>query len=444
MTRKTTTTKFVLSLSALTLIITGTVLYASPLNPPAGPVASTFKTLFEVEPRIAINATNTPGDADSLFKITQPGSYYLTGNITGVVGKHGIEIVASGVTLDLNGFDLAGFAGMGPFDGVSVTVGGLSNIAVVNGSVRNWGDEGVSLGTTDAINCRVEGVLVAGNMGLGIHTGTGGMVSNCTAYQNTQNGIDAGSGGSVSNCKSSFNTGVGIVSGNGCTVSNCTTFYNASFGIVAGAGCTISNCTAHQNAISGIAASFGCTISNCSAYVNTGAGITTSANCTISNCTVYGNTGPGINAFDGSTITNCSVNNNHGRGISAGNGCQITGCLTRNNQSDGISVNFSCTVSGNTCNGDGTAAGIQGGIRVLGQANRIEGNNVTYADSGLLVESGGNIIVRNTVKGCTLNWSIVAGNAYGAIVATPAGAAVNGNAAAASLGSTDPNANFSY
>ena len=50
-----------------------------PLAPP-GAAAPTTKTLDQVEPRIAINSTNTPGDADSLYKITQPGSSYLTGN----------------------------------------------------------------------------------------------------------------------------------------------------------------------------------------------------------------------------------------------------------------------------------------------------------------------------------------------------------------------------
>ncbi|MCH8150310.1 MAG: hypothetical protein IH987_20420, partial [Planctomycetes bacterium] len=38
---------------------------AGNLNPPSGPVTPTMKTLTEVEPRIAINATNTPGDASS-------------------------------------------------------------------------------------------------------------------------------------------------------------------------------------------------------------------------------------------------------------------------------------------------------------------------------------------------------------------------------------------
>src|SRR5881392_43776 len=98
-------------------ILAAAVLHAGPLNPPAGPVASSYKTLTEVEPRTAISAANTPGDSDSLFKITQPGSYYLTGNIQGVSGKHGVEIAASGVTLDLNGFDLLGAPGS--LDGVS-------------------------------------------------------------------------------------------------------------------------------------------------------------------------------------------------------------------------------------------------------------------------------------------------------------------------------------
>src|SRR6185369_7398513 len=94
----------------LVAAIVATVVWvnAGNLNPPAGPVASTMKTLSEVEPRIPINATTTPGDADSIFRITQPGSYFLTGNITGVNGKHGIEVAASSVTIDMRGFDLVG------------------------------------------------------------------------------------------------------------------------------------------------------------------------------------------------------------------------------------------------------------------------------------------------------------------------------------------------
>ena len=151
--------------SIAALIACTGLLVAGPLNPPAGPVTSTYKTLAEVEPRIAINASNTPGDpigdaSPSLFKITQPGSYYLTGNITGVVGRHGIEIAASGVTINLNGFEATGVPGS--FAGVATTVAGLRNISVTNGSVRGWGASGVDLFANSASNCDVSNIRASG------------------------------------------------------------------------------------------------------------------------------------------------------------------------------------------------------------------------------------------------------------------------------------------
>src|SRR5262252_4521225 len=90
----------------LLLVLAASVALAGPLNPPPGPVASSYKTLTEVEPRTAINAANTPGDSGCLFKITQPGSYYLAANVQGVAGKSGIDIASGNVTIDLNGFSL--------------------------------------------------------------------------------------------------------------------------------------------------------------------------------------------------------------------------------------------------------------------------------------------------------------------------------------------------
>jgi hypothetical protein len=55
------------------ILLQSAVVMAGPLTPPAGPIAATMKTISEVEPRTAINAVNTPGDANSLYKITQPG-----------------------------------------------------------------------------------------------------------------------------------------------------------------------------------------------------------------------------------------------------------------------------------------------------------------------------------------------------------------------------------
>ena len=80
---------------ALALSASAGLLIAGPLTPPAGPVGPTYKTLSEVEPRTALNAANTPGDASNLFIISQPGSYYLTGPIS--TGLTAIRITPRGI-----------------------------------------------------------------------------------------------------------------------------------------------------------------------------------------------------------------------------------------------------------------------------------------------------------------------------------------------------------
>ena len=88
------------------------------LTPPGTP-APTMKSLDQVEPRTIVNAANTPGNSANTFIISSPGSYYLTGNLTGASGKHGISIQADDVTLDLNGFAIISGGG-GAFRGVNV------------------------------------------------------------------------------------------------------------------------------------------------------------------------------------------------------------------------------------------------------------------------------------------------------------------------------------
>jgi len=353
---------------------------AGNLNPPVGPVAPTHKTLTEVEPRIAVNATTTPGDADSLYKITQPGSYYLTGNIQGVVGKHGVEIATSGVTLDLNGFELRGTAGS--LDGVSATVIGLTCVKVLNGSVRSWGEDGVDLGAIGVNNCRVEGVLASGNAGYGIVVGQSSIVSHCSA---------------------SLNTASGFLAGDGCTLSDCSASSNANNGFIAKNGCALAGCSANNNAIHGITAINGCTVSNCAAYHNTT---------------------NGINATLGSAVVDCS---------------------SKGNTENGIECFRDCVIRGNTCDANGSS-GDGAGIQVGDLGNRIEGNNCTGADRGIGVNGAGNIIFKNTCSGNTIDWVIPANNVFGPIIdrRSPASAAVSGFSSASSLGSTDPNANFSY
>ncbi|MBL8760391.1 MAG: right-handed parallel beta-helix repeat-containing protein, partial [Phycisphaerae bacterium] len=275
---------------------------AGPLDPPAGSVASTYKTLSEVEPRIAINATNTPGDASSVYRIAQPGSYYLTANLTGVTGKHGIEIAVSGVTIDLNGFDVVGVTGS--LDGIATVASSLRNITIRNGSVRNWGDDGIDLfsGTTKV--ARVEGVHSTGNVAYGIRLGDAGLASDCHASYNGESGISGAL--TVIGCVARNNTQYGISIVNGGTIANSSALTNTNYGIYAANGCTITNCTARGN----------------------GDGMIAFGESLIQGCTAVANTGDGINGQQGTTILDC---------VSSENGA------------DGIIVLNMSLVRGNTC-----------------------------------------------------------------------------------------------
>jgi hypothetical protein len=350
---------------------------AGPLDPPAGPIAPTPGP----EPRIAINATNTPGDADSLFKITQPGSYYLTGNIAADSSRHGIEIAASGVTVDLSGFDLVGIFGFGAFDGVNVSIAGARNIALRNGSIRNWGGQGIDFGTAVAVNCRIDDVRVSGNNSTGIFVGNSTSLSNCSASFNGANGFGVGSGNILTSCLATSNASNGFAAGDGNTLSGCSASGNNANGITVGNGGIVSNCTASSNATNGINAGGGAII-GCTSHLNGLNGIFSSSGSFIS-----GNT--------------CTNNGNTGSGA----GIHTTGGESR--------------IENNNCNF------ADRGIDVDAPGNIILRNSCTGNSTNWTIVAG-------NVVGPILDRT------------TPGSAAINGNSAPDSTGSAHPNANFSH
>jgi parallel beta helix pectate lyase-like protein len=321
---------------------------AGSLDPPGTP-GPTMRTLTEVEPRTPISALP--------FTITQPGSYYLTGNLSGSVG---ITINADDVTLDLGGFALTGVGAAG--SGVSVqSPGNRKNLAVVNGTIRGWGERGVS--ALNVTNSRLHGLRAYGNGSTGIYFGQGA-IEDCVAQSNGGGGIVSYS--VVHNSVALQNTGTGI------------------------SGFVIDGCVARQNTGAGIAA--------------------IDASVTITACTSRENGGDGFTVFAG-TITNCSAFNNGndldgGNGINAFGACTIRGCTVAGNHGDGIQVSEQALVIDNTCAYNGTGSGIVGsGIHATGSRNRIESNHVTNGpgndDFGITADSslGGNLILRNSVGG---------------------------------------------
>ena len=129
---------------------------------------------------------------------------------------------------------------------------GLTNIAVVRGSVRNWGDEGVDLGTSSAINSRVEGVLAHGNAGSGIHAGSSSTVTNCLANGNSANGITVVATCTVSNCSAVTNAQHGIQAFDSCSVTGCTSAANGFDGIRVQNSCRVTDNMCTNNGTAGL------------------------------------------------------------------------------------------------------------------------------------------------------------------------------------------------
>jgi parallel beta-helix repeat protein len=252
MTFKTMMTSRALRVAAPCVALAGVgavVLRAGPLNPPAGAVSPTYKTLTEVEPRTAISDANTPGDADSRFLINQSGSYYLTGNVNGVSGKHGIEITASNVTLDLAGFSLLGVTGA--LDGVHVTGSGRHAIVVRNGTASNWPGDGFDWG--NSFSYEATNLHAHDNVGIGILGAYNGHIRHCAARSNGSHGIWGGDPSVIDSCVAVFNGGAGIRAPFGeSTITNCSAEVNTGPGIEVSDGCVVSGNQCSRNSASGI------------------------------------------------------------------------------------------------------------------------------------------------------------------------------------------------
>ena len=332
---------------------------AGSLEPP-GPPAPTMKSLQQVEPRIPI--TSLP------FVISAPGSYYVTGNLTGVSGQNGISIGASFVSIDLNGFTLTGVPGSA--SGIEAGAN-TKHITIGNGAVRSWGGSGIQL--TDTIQAQVHDMRADGNVGWGVAVGPHSIVRATTAAANV-NGIYALTGSAVVGC-TAINNQTGIfLTGHG-TVSDSTASSN-TVGFLVDTGSTATDCAASSNAVAG------------------------------------------FSLGSGSRVTHSAARQNQVGILAAGTtGVSIEECTANSNTDDGIQVSARARVVGNVAH-----LNTNDGIEATGNQNQIEDNEVTVNGTGIRLTAGtsGNLIVRNNAGNNTVEYSIPGGQKLGPISTDPA------------------------
>jgi len=293
-----------------------------------------------VDGRIEINQARalaggvTPGDTPGFpVTLSTRGSYVLTSNLTVTdPASDGIQATVNGVTIDLNGFEVAGpvvCTGLG--SAISCGFGAGAGIflgydsKVHDGRVRGFGLYGVAMSGQG----QVRRLIIESN-GVAINVGSGGRstISETIAFQN-ENGIGAFDESLIE---------ASIASSNG------TSGFNVSDATVVG-------CTAHDNGTAGIA-THGSVIRDSSAYLNEGIGIGVGEGSLVSDNTAYENGDDGIDAFAGSTVQRNSVRANTGTGlILSSDASYRENTVSGNGGTVGF---FGINMGANSCNGTAT------------------------------------------------------------------------------------------
>lgn len=273
----------------LTALVLAVVVWvnAGSLTPPMGPVSPTMKDLATVEPRTPI--VSLP------HMIGGPGSYYVTRDLTGTVGQHGIIIASSDVSLDLRGFTLHGIPGS--LNGIHVS-GARSRIKLENGIVTGWGVDGINTQTSDKTQIIMFMVKDCG--GSGVSTNGGATVLYMSSNNNQGPGLVLGDKCICKDAECCGNGQDGIRTGSGCKIEDCVTSSNDDNGITAGAGSIVTICDAQMNGADGIEAAVGSSVTNCNVRSNTVNGIEAAGQCLVLNNNASANA-MGIRVFSSST-----------------------------------------------------------------------------------------------------------------------------------------------
>jgi len=360
----------------LSAALTASGAFAGQLAPPAGPVTPTGR----FGPSTEINAHNTPGDADSTYKITQQGSYYLAGNVAGQDGRYGIEIAVPNVVIDMRGHAMLGLVFLGSaLDAIHVSAADADGVVIRNGTLRAWAGDGID--ATSARSILIEDVDASLCGGHGFHMGDGAHLVRCHAIANGLDGVFA-----------------------------------------SGTGAVLEACVARENTEHGFHATLdaGVLARGCHAIANGDSGFDLGRGAAVIECSAISNQFNGIEIGQGAVI-NCVARDNLIDGIYGGSDSRIVGNTCNQNGKDGIEVTSDCLITHNSCNENGQVfAGA--GIRVLNDSNRIDSNHAVENDTGFRIDGLGNLIIRNSASLNTTNFFIAVPNDAAPQASSPVGA----------------------
>ncbi|MEL6330205.1 MAG: right-handed parallel beta-helix repeat-containing protein [Planctomycetota bacterium] len=320
------------------------------VQPPAGPVADSGKSIDEAEPRIPLTQETAPGNASTEFFIARSGSYYLTRNeTTATPNRDIIRVGAPDVTIDLNGFTIDG-RGLAN-EGIDVLSSASARVTVQNGSIigcrgnpvilrgahsvaRNISAVGGGIGAARGIYLTNVGGLVEGCRVVdadveGVRVGDGGTVRDCVIENAASNGIWLNQGGRVIGCtiRATGPSGAGITALDGSIVDGCV-IEGAASGILAQDECLITDNIVRDCAGVGLQTIIGGTVrGNRIIRCTTGIAVFRSGNRVDSNDIIGCTTGlvsALADAIDNAIIRNFAQGNGTAYNVGAGNFFSVT------------------------------------------------------------------------------------------------------------------------
>ncbi|GAB4548137.1 MAG: hypothetical protein Tsb0013_08490 [Phycisphaerales bacterium] len=351
---------------------------AGPLDPPSGPVDSTYKTLDEVEPRTVL--TQAGGE---VIVIDQPGSYTLGESFTPIFS--GVIIRSGRVTLDLNGFEIRGdsdqqftpeYGVLIDFEDTSVspvtirngTITGFTGAAIksISSSVRvTVEDVTCGQGEEGGIDIQSEGAVRRCSVVTTIATASpaaialgAGVIEDCLVRATVGDGYRLGSG-EIRNSRAQQVTGAGFVlggEGGAATViaRNCTALRADAQGFHIVSPATLIGCAARLNDGVGFESDAPVSFRECLSVENGGSGFSVVNRATFHACTATSNGADGFRqrrseapttlGSSASVFTDCLSASNTNAGFDLDNGALVRGCTAESNAVGFVTL-FGATIS---------------------------------------------------------------------------------------------------